>query len=93
VASEADQEVANMLPGWNSLNSVERLADFFQIAGLIALALLVVLDVLAFVYGHRRDTLFEKKIITIESRQHPRDLTGNQRAHIVSKSPERGKSA
>ena len=81
------------LPGWTSLNTVGRLADFFQIAGLIALALLVVFEVLTFVYGHRRDTLFERKIITIESRQHPRDLTGRQRAHIVSKSPERGKSA
>ncbi len=47
------------LPGWESLDSVRRLADFFQIAGFVALALLVVFEVLAHVYGHRMDALIE----------------------------------
>jgi hypothetical protein len=42
-------------------------------------------DGLAFAYGHRRDELMQKKIITIEAQQYPRELTGNQREQIVSK--------
>jgi hypothetical protein len=58
---------------------------FFQLAGLFALALLVVFYVLAFIYGHRRDVLLEKKIITIEAQQYPRELPANQREQIISK--------
>jgi hypothetical protein len=45
------------LPGWNSAATVSRIHAWFEIAGIICLALLVFTEVVAYVYGHRKDTL------------------------------------
>ncbi len=45
------------LPGWNSLPAVSRLHDLFEVGGIVILGLLVVAEVLAYRYGHRRDEL------------------------------------
>jgi hypothetical protein len=50
----------NLLPGWNSVETTTRLHDFFEIAGIVFLALLVVAEVLAYMYGHQRDWLISE---------------------------------
>lgn len=45
------------LPGWDSLDSVTKWHSFYEIAGIIFLALLVGAEVLAFQYGNRKDDL------------------------------------
>jgi len=45
------------LPGWNSIETVSRLAKIFTIAGFISLFLLGAFEVLAYVYGNRKDAL------------------------------------
>ena len=64
-----------ILPGWNSLSTVIRAHRFFEVAGIVALFLLVVCEVCAYVYGHRKDEL-------LTSIQMPRSLTATQRVQI-----------
>src|SRR5271155_5809176 len=45
------------LPGWNSIETVSRLAKIFTIAGFISLFLLGAFEILAYVYGNRKDAL------------------------------------
>jgi hypothetical protein len=45
------------LPGWDSLTAVTRYHNWAEMAGIIAVAVLVVAEVVQFKYGHRRDDL------------------------------------
>ena len=47
------------LPGWGSLESVKTFNFSFHIAALVFIALLAAAEIMAFVYGERRDTLIE----------------------------------
>jgi hypothetical protein len=47
------------LPGWDSLETVKTFNFSLHIAGLVFIALLALSEILAFVYGERRDTLIE----------------------------------
>jgi hypothetical protein len=47
------------LPGWDSLESVKTLNFLFHIAALVFIALLVLSEIMAFLYAERRDTLAE----------------------------------
>ena len=46
-----------LLPGWDSIEISARLHDFFEIAGIVILGVLVLAELLTFIYGHRRDVL------------------------------------
>jgi hypothetical protein len=50
-------DVMAWLPGWNSIETSTRLHDFFEVAGIVILGLLVLAEIIAYVYGHRRDDL------------------------------------
>lgn len=45
------------LPGWDSLETVARIHRFFEVAGIVCLAGLVGAEVVAYIYGHRKDEL------------------------------------
>jgi hypothetical protein len=45
------------LPGWDSIASVGAIAKVFHIAGLIAIVLLALFEVVAYVYDHHKDAL------------------------------------
>ena len=45
------------LPGWHSLESVSSIHRTLEIAGIVCLGLLVLAEILAYLYGHRRDEL------------------------------------
>ena len=47
-------------PGWNSVETTTRLHNFFEIAGIVFLALLVFAEVLAYIYGHQKDWLISE---------------------------------
>src|SRR5215472_18317645 len=50
-----------ILPGWDSINGVQRWGHFFTVLGLIAFAGLVLFEVLAFAYGRREKTLIQAR--------------------------------
>jgi hypothetical protein len=45
------------LPGWDSIESVNAIAKFFHIAGLAAIVLLALFEVIAYVYDHHKENL------------------------------------
>ena len=47
----------SLMPGWNSLEGAQKWGNIFTMLGLVALAALVLFDVLAFVYGKREKQL------------------------------------
>jgi hypothetical protein len=75
------------LPGWDSLESAARYSKWFAISGLIALAFVVIFDVLAFVYSDRKDALVSAEASRrAEADRHarePRRLTGAQKEELV----------
>jgi hypothetical protein len=54
------------LPGWDSIESVGAIAKFFHIAGLVAIVLLALFEVIAYVYDHHKDALSQ-----LQRRQNP----------------------
>jgi hypothetical protein len=53
-----------ILPGWNSIESVTRWHRGFEIAGFIALGLLLFFEVLTYIYGNRKDTMVAAQQLT-----------------------------
>lgn len=47
------------IPGWDSIDAAARWHKGFEIAGFIALGLLLLFEVLAYLYSNRKDTLVE----------------------------------
>ena len=45
------------LPGWDSIESVGAIAKLFHVAGLVAIVLLALFEVVAYVYDHHKDVL------------------------------------
>lgn len=45
------------LPGWNNLDAATSIHRFFEVGGIVVLGLLVIFEALAYIYGHRRETL------------------------------------
>jgi hypothetical protein len=50
-------KMAVIFPDWNSIESVTRWHRGFEIAGFIALGLLLLFEILSYVYGNRKDAL------------------------------------
>jgi len=73
-----------IFPNWGSLESVSRVHRWAEVAGIVILGLLVLAEVLALVYGRRKDTLVERQ-------QAPRRLLAEQKQFLVTAlSPFRG---
>jgi hypothetical protein len=74
--------------GWNSLESVSTIHRGLEIAGFVFLGLLLVSEVLAFVYGNRKDVLSEQvttgQIETIRASQRPRRLSDKQKQALIA---------
>jgi hypothetical protein len=49
--------MALILPGWNSVEAAAKWHRGFEIAGFVALGLLLLFEVLSYVYGNRKDVL------------------------------------
>jgi hypothetical protein len=56
------------LPGWNSLPAVTRYHSWMEIAGIAFLAFLVIAEVLAYMYGHRKDDLTNAEQLATQQR-------------------------
>lgn len=52
------------LPGWDSLPAVTRYHNWAEMAGIIAVAFLVLTEIVAYKYGHRKDDLTEQQQTT-----------------------------
>lgn len=49
------------LPGWDSLSTVTRYHNWAEMAGIVAVAVLVVAEVVSYQYGQRKDALTEQQ--------------------------------
>jgi hypothetical protein len=56
------------LPGWDSLPAVSRYHNWAEMAGIIAVAFLVVFEVITYQYGHRKDELTGQEQTATNSR-------------------------
>lgn len=78
----------SILPGWNSLQIVSMIHSVCEIAGILFLGLMVIAEVGAYKYGHRKEALQElaskEAIRAIEEQLGPRKLTGAQRKTLAS---------
>jgi hypothetical protein len=57
-------DMAVTLPGWNSVESITRWHRGFEIAGFIALGLLLLFEILTYIYGNRKDALLAAQQLT-----------------------------
>jgi hypothetical protein len=78
-------------PGWNSFESVSRVHRFFEISGIVCLGLLVLTEIFAYLYGHRKDDLAQtlqtetsRELNSIRDRDAPWTLSEDQRERIIS---------
>ena len=81
--------------GWNSLESVSAIHKWMEIAGFVFLGLLLTSEVIAFVYGNRKDVLSEhetrKQLESVKAAQQQRRLSVEQKHILISAlSPFRG---
>jgi hypothetical protein len=67
------------LPGWNSVDEAALWGTIFHVLGLVALGLLVVFNVLAYVYGNRKDTLVAAEQ-TVRNQQEEQKRKANEAA-------------
>ncbi len=74
------------LPGWDSLPTVTRYHSWAEIIGIVVLAVLVVAEVVAYKYGHRKDDLTEQQKIFAD-RRHDEEMTRVQ--HDTAQALER----
>ena len=86
------------LPGWDSIDAAARYHRAFEIAGFVALGLLLLFEVLAYIYGNRKDALVavadqtaarETVGLHLElerdlQKRSPRTLTNEQKATLTS---------
>lgn len=66
------------LPGWDSLDAITRFHSWAEIAGIAFLALLVVAEILAYGYGHRRDEIASRQQADVERAHEERISILNQ---------------
>jgi hypothetical protein len=45
------------LPGWDSLEMVARMQSFFQLSGIVCIGFLMIAELGAHVYGHRKEQM------------------------------------
>lgn len=57
------------LPGWDSVDTVSRLARFFTIAGFVSLFFLGACEVLGYMYGNRKDELIQAEQRRLQDQQ------------------------
>ena len=78
-----------MLPGWDSLESVTRWHRFFEVAGIVSLAVLVAMEIGAYFYGHRQETLAateaDRRVDAVRSQIVPRVLPENVAHQLAAK--------
>jgi hypothetical protein len=70
--------IATFFPGWDSVESAARWHRGFEIAGFIALGLLLLFEVLAYIYGNRKDTLISASNAKIEQQRQQQDEAANK---------------
>jgi hypothetical protein len=73
------------IPGWDSVEAAAKLHRWFEIAGFVALALLLVFEVLAYIYGNRRDELVivADQAGATERRQHQEQADQQRNAEVA----------
>ncbi|HEY8024382.1 MAG TPA: hypothetical protein VIF60_07445 [Burkholderiaceae bacterium] len=59
----------SFLPGWNSIELASKIHTWFEVAGIIVLAVLVLTETISLVYSARKDSLLEEKSRAEEVRQ------------------------
>jgi hypothetical protein len=68
-----------ILPGWNTVEGADKWGNIFTILGLVALAALVLFDVLAFLYGRRERDLITTRDAGIAAQRESQQQEERQR--------------
>jgi hypothetical protein len=78
------------LPGWDSLPAVTRFHNWAEIIGIVAVAILVVAEIIAYQYGHRKDDLTAQEQLATNQRHdeemarlHLETANANERAEFL----------
>lgn len=81
-----------MVPYWDTVEATKRAHDFFEIAGIVFLALLVFAEIATYKYGHRHDELVKeaadaqaREMASLRNRIEPRHLSADQKALMINK--------
>jgi glycine/D-amino acid oxidase-like deaminating enzyme len=88
-----------MIPYWDTPEAAVKAHDFFEAAGIVILALLVLAELAAYFYGHRHDALVKyaeagriqglhDELAAAQEKMRHRQLSPNQRTLLVSRIPE-----
>jgi len=86
--------MTTLLPGWNSVDAAARWHRGFEIAGFIALALLLVFEVLAYLYANRKDALLSaNEQRAAESRRRQEQQENQKRDSEVNEAREEASEA
>jgi hypothetical protein len=68
------------LPGWNSIETTTFLRNVFELGGIALFFVVVVFELLAYFYGHRRDFLVDEAA-SIAATQQIQEETATQQRH------------
>jgi hypothetical protein len=85
------------LPGWDSIESVSAIAKWFHIAGLVAIVLLALFEVIAYIYDHHKDVLVAAAALAETSARAAHDAESKKeldtaRSEIAQASKEAGQA-
>ena len=88
--------MAAIAPGWNSVEAAAKWHRGFEIAGFVALGLLLLFEILSYVYGNRKDTLLrvEQKRSSDRQQQHDAQIEADreqERSDLKKKWMRRGR--
>ncbi|MGB8131926.1 MAG: hypothetical protein WCG81_19225 [Candidatus Angelobacter sp.] len=74
-----------ILPGWNTVEGAARWGNVFTVLGLVALAGLVLFDVLAFLYGRReKELITSHDVVQAAQREQQRAAEQEQSAAVIN---------
>jgi hypothetical protein len=86
--------MASIIPGWNSIEGATRWHRGFEIVGFVALGLLLLFEVLAYIYGNRKDTLiFDASTRTEQERQDENAAADRARDDKIQEAQNRASQA
>src|SRR5260370_36668487 len=86
--------MALLLPGWNSVEAASKWHRGFEIAGFVALGLLLLFEVLAYRYGNRRDSLsVAAELDAARGRQTQEEIANLKRDQEIAEAQREAKQA
>lgn len=84
---------ASIFPGWDSVEAATKWHRWFEIAGFIALGLLLIFEIISYIYGSRKDILLLKQEEVKEKMMAADIAQANQAAQTAKEAQERSEKS